>query len=130
MKKLLLGAFLLVGILSFSERRITIKSGSYCTGYLGATGYDDEFQITKGGTLWEYYMFKKCVINGRTYYGTASQDNGSRAALRVYFNDFTQRSYISDLIENSRRINLKSGVTAVDEGEGNWGINVNKIEIK
>jgi hypothetical protein len=75
-------------------------------------------------------MFKKCVINGRTYYGTASQDNGSRAVLRVYFNDFSQRSYISDLIENSRRINLKSGVTAVDEGERNWGINVDKIEIR
>lgn len=48
----------------------------------------------------------------------------------MYFNDFLQRSYISDLIENTRRVNLKSGVTAVDEGEGNWWINVNKIEIK
>ena len=61
MKKLLLRAFLLVGILSFSERRIMIKSGSYCTGYLGATGYDDEFQITEGGTLWEYYMFNSII---------------------------------------------------------------------
>jgi hypothetical protein len=43
MKKLLLRAFLLVGILSFAERRITIKAGSYCTGYLEAIGYDDEF---------------------------------------------------------------------------------------
>ena len=50
--------------------------------------------------------------------------------LRVYFNDFSQRSYITGLIENSRRVNLKSGVTAFDEGEGNWGINVNKIEIR
>ena len=64
------------------------------------------------------------------YYGTDSQDGGSWDALRVYFNDFLQRSYISDLIENTRRVNLKSGVTAVDEGEGNWGLNVNKIEIK
>ena len=63
-------------------------------------------------------MFKKCVINGKTYYGTDSQDGGSWDALRVYFNDFSQRSYISDLIENTRRVNLKSGVTAVDEGEG------------
>ena len=130
MKKLLLGAFLLVGILSFSERRITIKSGSYCTGYLGATGYDDEQQTTEGGTLWEYYMFKKCVINGKAYYGNAKDEGGIRAALRVYFNDFSQRNYTTGLIENSRRVNLKGGVTAVDEGEGNWGINVNKIEIK
>ena len=130
MKKLLLGAFLLVGILSFSERRITIKSGSYCTGYLGATGYDDEQQTTEGGTLWEYYMFKKCVINGKAYYGNAKDDGGIRAALRGYFNDFSQRNYTTGLIENSRRVNLKGGVTAVDEGEGNWGINVIKIEIK
>jgi hypothetical protein len=75
-------------------------------------------------------MFKKCVIKGKTYYGTDSQDGSSRAALRVYFNDFSQRSYITGLTEDSRRVNLKDGVTAVDEEEGNWGINVNKIEIK
>ena len=33
-------------------------------------------------------------------------------------------------MEDNRRVNLKGGVTAVDKGEGNWGINVNKIEIK
>lgn len=75
-------------------------------------------------------MFKKCVINGKTYYGTDSQDGSSRAALRVYFNDFSQRSCIKGLMEDNRRVNLKGGVTAVDKGEGNWGINVNKIEIK
>ena len=40
---------LLTGILLFSERRIVIKSGSYCTGYLGETGYDDGSQATEGG---------------------------------------------------------------------------------
>ena len=39
--------------------------------------------------------------------------------LRVYFNDFSQRSYITGLMEDNRRINLKGGVTAVDKGEGN-----------
>lgn len=49
MKKLILEMLLLIGILLFSERRIVIKSGSYCTGYLGETGYDDGSQATEGG---------------------------------------------------------------------------------
>lgn len=65
MKKLGLGIFLLTGILLFSEKRIVIKSGSYCTGYLGETGYEDDSQTTEGGILWKYYMFKKCVVNGK-----------------------------------------------------------------
>ena len=40
---------LLTGILLFSERRIVIKSGSYCTRYLGETGYDNDSQATEGG---------------------------------------------------------------------------------
>ena len=39
---------LLTGILLFSERRIVIKSGSYCTGYLEETGYDDGSQAKEG----------------------------------------------------------------------------------
>ena len=119
-----------MGILSFAEKRITVKAGSYCTGYIGELGYDDEQQTTKEGTLWGYYMFEKCAINGKIYYGNAKDEGGIRAALRIYFNDFSQRNYITDLIENSKRVNLKSGVTVVDEGEGNWGVNINKIEIK
>ncbi|WP_314294010.1 hypothetical protein [Leptotrichia massiliensis] len=84
-EKLILGIFLLTGILLFSEKRIVIKSGSYCTGYLGETGYDDDSQTTEGGILWEYYMFKKCVINGKTYYGTDSQDGGSWDAFKSIF---------------------------------------------
>lgn len=127
MKKFLLGIFLLMGILSFAERRITIKSGSYCTGYLGNTDYG---LTTDEGTPFEYYMFKKCVINGKTYYGNNSQAYPERAALGIYYNSSSQQDYFTELIEKKGRVYLKPGVTAVDEGEGNWGINVNKIEIK
>ena len=129
MKKLVVLIFVLIGILSFSDKTITIKSRSYCTDFLGITGYDDDIQTTEEGTPWEYYMFGRCVINGKTYYGTDSQDMGSRAALRIYFDSYPQKNYITNLISNSEKVYLKIGVTAVDKGYGNWEINVKKIEI-
>ena len=44
MKKLLLGTFLIMGILSFSGQRITIKSGSYCNGLIEMPEYDDDYE--------------------------------------------------------------------------------------
>ncbi|ASQ47665.1 hypothetical protein BCB68_00975 [Leptotrichia sp. oral taxon 498] len=132
MKKLFLGIFLVIGILSFGKQRITVKSKSYCTDYLGAAGYDNE-SITGDGTPGEYYMFKKCVINGRTYYGDDATDSDKeyhRAALRIYYNSDLQKEYFSELIDNAERVYIKTGVTIEDEGGGNFGVNVKKIIVK
>ncbi len=129
MKKLFLGIFLVIGILSFGKQRITVKSKSYCNGFLANTGYDND-AITGDGTPGEYYMFKKCVINGRTYYGDAAQDSDHRAALRIYYNSDLQKEYFSELIDNAGRVYIKTGVTIEDEGGGNFGVNVKKIIVK
>lgn len=129
MKKLFLGIFLVIGILSFGKQRITVKSKSYCTDYLGNAGHD----YGPDRAVEEYYMFKKCVINGRTYYGDAETDSDKeyhRAALRVYYNSDLQKEYFSELIDNAERVYIKTGVTIEDEGGGNFGVNVKKIIVK
>ena len=127
MKKILLGIFLLAGILSFAERRITIKSESYCTGYVGELG--DDHPSTADGTDWEEYYFNKCVINGKTYYHNKnSEDYG--LTLKVFFNYSSQRWNITQLINNSRKVYLKTGVTIEEYRKGSWGVNINKINMK
>ena len=128
MKKLLLAVFFMIGILSFAERKITIKSESYCTGYRGELG--DDHPPTAGGTIWEDYYFNKCVINGKTYYFDEENNENYGLVLQVFFNYLSQRWDTTELIDNSRRVYLKSGVTIVEYEKGFWKANINKIIIR
>ena len=127
MKKWILFLGLGLSVAGMSEERITIKSESYCTGYVGELG--DDHPSTADGTDWEEYYFNKCVINGKTYYHNKnSEDYG--LTLKVFFNYSSQRWNTTQLINNSRKVYLKTGVTIEEYEKGNWGVNVNKINIK
>lgn len=128
MKKLLLGAFLIMGILSFSGQRITIKSGSYCSGLIEMAEYDDDYE-----NINELYLFRKCVINGKTYRSKVSWGDSEEMAakLRIYFNSMYQMENISEMISANDIVYFRPGETIVKEiadDEIIWEINVKKIE--
>lgn len=130
MKKWILILGILIGSISFAGQRVTIKKGSYCTGLIEyADMYDGYVDIN------ELYLFKKCVINGKTYQRKITWGDGEYIGvrLRIYFNSIEQMSDTSDKITAYDRVYFKSGETMVkesDDYETIWEINVKKIEIK
>ena len=128
---IILGIF--ISILGMSaEQRITIKPGSYCDGLKYILGFDNE-----GVDVNELYLFKKCVINGKTYQTktTWEDEDTTGARLRIYFNSSRQLDNVTDKISRKGRVYFTPGETMVKEtmdynGEIMWSINVKKIQIK
>ena len=123
---IILGIF--ISILGMSaEQRITIKPGSYCDGLKYILGFDNE-----GVNVNELYLFKKCVINGKTYQTktTWQGEETTGATLRVYFNSFQQLDDVTNKISKKDRVYFIPGETIDYDNETIWSINVKKIQIK
>lgn len=136
MKKLMFIIFLIVGVFGFSkEERIKIKSESYCVGFISAIS--DEYDMDET----DRYYFKKCVINGKEYYGfgpnndptTEEADIVGGAELEINFSSISERENVREKMGYGygKIVRFKMGKTILQtilDGKGYWKVDVEQIE--
>jgi len=109
MKKLVLGALLSFGMLSFSQN-IKVQKGSYCKGISGKSADSG----SGSGTFTRFY--DTCVINGITYKNVALEYGANMAIYRE--TKIEQKNIVSNVkkflntkLEKNHVSVLKSGIT-------------------